>query len=128
MPREIDDLTGRVFGRLTVVEFARRYRRNSYWRVRCECGNEKPIQRSNLISGGTVSCGCHRDEQRHERCGKKSPVFKHGRCVKGASSHDYEVWKWATRNQRNLRGTKRELAHDREEGRLRKETTAAVVL
>lgn len=61
--RRFKDLTGQVFGRLTVL-----YRVDDYiddsgnhrvmWHCICECGNEKDIRGTNLTSGVTKSCGC----------------------------------------------------------------------
>ena len=56
---KMKDLTGQVFGKLTVIECAgkldgRRY----HWLCRCECGNEKVILGASLASGNTKSCGC----------------------------------------------------------------------
>lgn len=31
---------------------------NTYWRCKCECGNETIADRSSLMSGNTKSCGC----------------------------------------------------------------------
>ena len=36
----MEDLRGRVFGRLTVLEQAEWKNGTSYWRCRCECGNK----------------------------------------------------------------------------------------
>ena len=95
MPGTFDDLSGRIFGRLLVLAFDHFDRHHvSYYRVRCDCGEEKVVQRPNLISGGTVSCTCYRKEQNQARCGEKSPVYRHGRCVSGKNSHEYEAWKW----------------------------------
>lgn len=33
----------------------------------CECGNEKTIRKSSLLSGATVSCGCHRKKSQSKR-------------------------------------------------------------
>lgn len=54
----MEDLTGRVFGKLTVLEQAERREGISYWRCRCECGNETVVRYAYLISGHTKSCGC----------------------------------------------------------------------
>lgn len=58
-----EDLVGRKFGRLTVLE---EHHRNSkygiYWLCLCECGTEKPINGYNLKKGLTNSCGCLRKE------------------------------------------------------------------
>lgn len=50
------DLKGQKFGRLTVL-FRTEHKRPS-WFCRCECGNTRTVQTSNLRDGGTQSCGC----------------------------------------------------------------------
>jgi hypothetical protein len=66
------DLTGAVFGRLTVVELdvERTSRgKGTYWNTVCECGSEKTVFIGNLRSGHTTSCGCFNLEQiRKVRC------------------------------------------------------------
>lgn len=53
------DLTGRTFGRLTVIQFAGTNKRGSYmWLCECECGNTKVVDGADLRRGGTKSCGC----------------------------------------------------------------------
>lgn len=53
------DLTGKQFGRLTVL---RQHGKNAYsqvlWLCRCECGNQYVVMSSNLIAGHVKSCGC----------------------------------------------------------------------
>jgi hypothetical protein len=56
MPRV--DLAGRIFGRLTVLQYAFSDRGRTYWKCRCECGHEKTIFHGNLTMGVTRSCGC----------------------------------------------------------------------
>ena len=54
------DLTGKIFGRLTVVgklEIKDKYN-NFLWACKCECGNEKITNTPSLNSGQTSSCGC----------------------------------------------------------------------
>ena len=65
-PRFID-LTGQTFGRLTVIDYVGKRTtpgggRFHYWLCSCECGNQKIIDRRNLRSGVTVSCGCYNVE------------------------------------------------------------------
>lgn len=62
-----DDLTGMVFGRLTVVERAGHSGVKIRWKCKCECGNEKFTTPSQLKSGMTQSCGCLRHELLVER-------------------------------------------------------------
>lgn len=58
-----EDLTGKRFGRLVVIEQAEDYvlpsgRRKARWLCQCDCG-EKPIVRGDALSSGTTqSCGC----------------------------------------------------------------------
>ena len=61
------DLTGRRYGRLTVIE--RRgsdKHRKALWLCKCECGNEVVVIGSHLKSENTTSCGCLRKERRKE--------------------------------------------------------------
>jgi hypothetical protein len=54
MAGKLIDLTGRKFGRLTVISFVDL--KPTRWLCRCECGNEKIIRKYDL--GKTLSCGC----------------------------------------------------------------------
>lgn len=57
--RKLNDLTGKVYGRLTVIGFHGYAKHNStIWLCRCECGKETLVQQSNLVGGGVKSCGC----------------------------------------------------------------------
>lgn len=52
------DLTGMVFGRLTVLEDSgERYDNNILWRCQCECGAQPLIKGTSLLHG-VKSCGC----------------------------------------------------------------------
>jgi len=62
LQRRIEDLSGSVFGRLVVREFAYIKNNISYWTCVCSCGTVKPVCRSALVSGATVSCGCFSKE------------------------------------------------------------------
>lgn len=52
------DLTGKVFGRLTVISYVDTVSRRSRWQCRCECGNVKVIAGKELSNGHSQSCGC----------------------------------------------------------------------
>ncbi len=63
------DLTDRYFGELHVLERAEDYvypngRHDVMWLCECSCGNRKSIRTNNLVSGGTISCGCMRAGRR----------------------------------------------------------------
>ena len=58
------NLVGRRFGRLVVVSRAENDRCGHLrWHVKCDCGEERVVQGSNLRSGHTTSCGCFSHEQ-----------------------------------------------------------------
>ena len=54
----IKDLTGMVFGRLTVLEQADRINGKIAWLCQCSCGNTKIVKGSELKNHKTRSCGC----------------------------------------------------------------------
>lgn len=57
------DLTGKTFGRLTVINCDGKNRHNQFlWTCRCACGVEKSICGTHLVTGGIQSCGCYRKE------------------------------------------------------------------
>ena len=60
----IKDITGQTFGRLTVVSYESSDKKgHTFWKCKCECGNEKIIRKDGLVSGIVVSCGCFQKEQ-----------------------------------------------------------------
>lgn len=58
-----DDLAGRKFGRLTVLEPRASRGDKTAWLCRCECGQQKEITSSNLTTGRSLSCGCLQRER-----------------------------------------------------------------
>lgn len=56
-----EDLTGRVFGKLTVLSKNNEFEdcNHSYWNCQCECGKITTVRRDALIDGKTKSCGCN---------------------------------------------------------------------
>jgi hypothetical protein len=52
------DLTGRKFGRLTVLSRAAVKNDRTMWNCRCDCGLEHIAQSHHLLTGHTKSCGC----------------------------------------------------------------------
>lgn len=61
------DLSGTVYGALTVIERVPHEKRGIRWRCRCECGVEKNLYGAQLRQGKTVSCGCLLPQQARER-------------------------------------------------------------
>lgn len=58
-----DEWIGQKFCMLTVIEPVHVKNKMGsmwYWRVRCDCGKEKVIRPTEVISGKNKSCGCYR--------------------------------------------------------------------
>ncbi len=62
--RKLEDLTGKRFGRLVVIERAETIHVSTRWKCKCDCGNECIVLAQNLKKGHTISCGCYREEVR----------------------------------------------------------------
>jgi hypothetical protein len=84
------DLTGQVFGRLTVVSLSgkRGSGGNRFWLCHCQCGNETLVTGSDLrrTTGNTRSCGC----LQRERSAAANTI--HGHSGRGSSSPTYYSW------------------------------------
>jgi hypothetical protein len=85
---KIIDMTGRTFGRLTVLRIARDTSPVTWW-CQCSCGNQKAIDGKSLRFGLTQSCGCLRSEASAERARERTT---HGASIGGKPSHEYKVW------------------------------------
>ena len=121
-----DEWIGKKFGKLTVVGFERHISKSGekswYWKVKCDCGNEKYMSPWNITSGKNISCGCVRksigkENKKHgevntrlymiwgrmiERCSSDGERYKryHGRGIKVCEEwKQYKVFsKWARLN------------------------------
>lgn len=83
---KLEDLTGNIFARLTVLKF--NYsdkRRKKFWLCRCECGNEVVVRGDGLKCGSTKSCGCLQREKA-VKIGENSKI--HGR----VGTKEYYCW------------------------------------
>lgn len=60
------DLTGKKFGRLTVLERTGTRNRKVVWLCRCDCGQMTEVVSDKLKSGEIQSCGCLRVEKGKE--------------------------------------------------------------
>ena len=54
------DLTGKTFGRLTVIKrvLPQRVKQHTQYLCKCVCGKEKMVYGTNLSMGVSKSCGC----------------------------------------------------------------------
>ena len=85
------DLTGKRFGKLTVIGRAPNKNGRIMWNCICDCGNTKVVGGKDMKSGMTTSCGCRR------KCisvpppvmiGENNPSYKHGK----SKTKLYYVW------------------------------------
>ena len=54
------NLIGEKYGYLTVVGIDRIVKgKGTYWRCKCDCGNETVVIGQHLRNGHTKSCGCY---------------------------------------------------------------------
>lgn len=74
------DLTGKRFGRLTVLHRAERNKgRHVVWTCKCDCGNVVNVLGCHLRSGATESCGCLHSETTSKNCLSVKAGDKYGR-------------------------------------------------
>ena len=82
--REMRDLTGKQFGRWTVIRYiGRAYRWQHRWLCRCNCGETKIVLGGNLTMGKSQSCGCFNREV------TRSLRTTHVRTL----TAEYQIWK-----------------------------------
>lgn len=55
---QLQDLTGKRFGRWTVLSRAPNRDKEVYYNCRCDCGTEREINARSLRKGTSLSCGC----------------------------------------------------------------------
>lgn len=76
------DLTGKTFGRWTVLKRAENRGNHVYWICKCECGSERPVTSDRLRRNISKSCGCWQKEKAKQL---KTTHGKH-------STPEYRVW------------------------------------
>jgi hypothetical protein len=80
------DITGKIFGRWTVLKRAANTKQGqAQWYCRCECGNEKTLKSILIRRGISRSCGCLKSEVVIARS------TKHGHATNGISP-TYHSW------------------------------------
>ena len=63
MPK-FENLKGKRFGKLVVIEQVENLHTKTRWLCKCDCGNNKIVQSNHLKSGATISCGCYGNKKR----------------------------------------------------------------
>jgi len=64
MKRAKKDLTGHIYGKLTVI-YEESTPTETKWHCKCECGKETTVLLTNLQKGATKSCGCSKGNKKH---------------------------------------------------------------
>ena len=73
------DLTGKRFGKWTVLERVENKNGKTFWKCRCDCGTEREVYSVALTSGKSESCGCGMsDDLTGKRFGRLTVIEKHG--------------------------------------------------
>lgn len=99
-PGDFKSLLGRRFGKLTVEALGRRLKTRGYsWICLCDCGCRAEVRATNLLSGGSTSCGCFFRAKLSER------TLKHGHAA-GRRSPEYESWTSMWGRVRGKEGTR----------------------
>lgn len=79
----LEDLTGRRFGRLVVLERAEGpCKKHTYWKCLCDCGNITITAAQKLKSGSTKSCGCYGRDTATKHGMWKHPLYKTWKNIK----------------------------------------------
>lgn len=88
-----EDLTGKIFGRWTVLAYSHYVPGMTYWLCRCECGIERAVYVKSLLVGRSKSCGClTKPDLLGKQFGRwlvlKDAGFRHSECGK----YNYHYW------------------------------------
>lgn len=83
-----EDLTGRRFGRLTVLWRAKNKKGRTCWLCRCDCGGEKEVTAHDLKAGKVKSCGCSIHESKRNQVDLTGRRFGRLRAVCPTSRRD----------------------------------------
>lgn len=86
------DMTGKVFGDLTVVGFGEKHRYPSgiianWWECECVCGKRKIVDGRNLRSGRVKNCGCKKTAMLN------ALNYKHGGAGRKNEERLYTIWR-----------------------------------
>lgn len=82
------DLTGKKFGRWTVLRFTgQRLHSSALWTCRCSCGTETTVLANSLLRGKSTNCGCQRVASLIAK------QTEHGEARRGRESAEYQTWK-----------------------------------
>jgi len=93
------DLTGKIYGRLTVISQADNIGCRIAWLCHCECGRWSTVVAHSLLSGTARSCGCLRRELSSKR------MMSHGYARRWQITPEFRVWARMLRRCNYSRGS-----------------------
>lgn len=76
-----ENIKGKRFGRLTAIRKVESKNLSTIWLFKCECGNEKQINKASVIKGDTVSCGCYIKDKNAETASKNIAGQRFGHLI-----------------------------------------------
>lgn len=97
--RKLVDISGFVFGRLTVVRPTDEYKGvRRLWECVCSCGKTCRVIKTSLKQGHTQSCGCLFRDSARSRCGPNHARWKNDKTTKAEkhrirNSQQYINWR-----------------------------------
>jgi hypothetical protein len=95
MMKKSVDVTGKVFGKLTVLRLSDDYAKGAArWLCQCECGNTTIVFASNLSREHTKSCGCLK------QANYKTMNLTHGATAKQKTEYPRSYVSWCQMRQR----------------------------
>ena len=86
-PHNFKDISGEVFGFLTVVKYYGGDRYGAVWECVCECGARKMVHGAVLRLGSVRSCGCKRGQL------ISLAVTRHGYARGGKVAREHAIWR-----------------------------------
>ena len=98
------DLSGKKFGRFTVVSYAGKRKYISLWNCVCDCGGKRVVQRGNLFRPN-ASCGCYR----RENLSRIKTI--HG--MRSPMTRPYRIWTNMLNRCSNPKSNRRHIYFDR---------------
>lgn len=75
---KFQNLEGNIYGKWTVLTYLGR----RMWLCKCECGKEKSVHSSNLLSGKSLSCGCGKNKDKITHYKSNSRLYNVWRGIK----------------------------------------------
>jgi hypothetical protein len=91
--RPAKDLTGRTFGRWTVLRRGGLKNKHAHWWCQCSCEKQtvREVSGTHLRRGHATSCGCYIAEVTSTRLKSKPLRLRHGGCL-GGDGPTYRTW------------------------------------